>query len=370
MKRWVNYVSDGAAGWLEPARARTRSFRLHFCIIAALMLFGAFTYYVDQTPLVRVPPFNIDLLTGVHDFQRTLFLFPIMYGAIIFRIRGCLVTSIVFLCVVVPRALLFSPYPEPLLRASLFVIVAALVSLLVAVELNQIDREKDRSKLEKFLADTLDSQEMERQHLARELHDQSLQDLVDISHNIDAMSEMAGSATMKDDLKRLRGRVDAVLTGIRQVVFGLRPPLLEEVGIVPSLTWLAQKTGEEQGIKVEVKVKGEPRRIPDVIRLHLFRIAQEAIANAKNHSSATAIGVQLVFTPDTVQVTVRDNGRGFSVPHWEILTAEGKFGLIGMAERAHLTGGTFRIESSAENGTTVSAELPTGVAGSVTQGPQ
>lgn len=114
----------------------------HFWVITALIAIDTFIYYVDQTPLASMSPFNHSFFTGVHDVQRTLFFIPIVYAALIFRVHGSLITSFVFLCMVLPRALLFSPYPNPLLRPLLFVIFAFLVSLLLATQLNQVEKER------------------------------------------------------------------------------------------------------------------------------------------------------------------------------------------------------------------------------------
>jgi len=114
----------------------------HFWIIAPLTAFITFLYYVDQTPLAGISPFNTSFFSGVHDIHRTLFLIPVVYSALVFRVRGSLIISSVFLCVVLPRALLFSPYPDPLLRPLFFVSLAVLISLLVATQLNRIESER------------------------------------------------------------------------------------------------------------------------------------------------------------------------------------------------------------------------------------
>jgi len=114
----------------------------HFWIIATLIAVLTFLYYIDQTPLADTPPINTSLLTGVHDFQRTLFFIPVIYAAMVFRVRGSLIGSFVFVCAVSPRAFLFSPYPDPLLRPLLFVAIATLTSLLIATQLNRVEKER------------------------------------------------------------------------------------------------------------------------------------------------------------------------------------------------------------------------------------
>ena len=155
------------ANWL-PRNDTARGVRSpHFWVITALMVFSALLYYVDQTPLVNIWPFNQSFFTGVHDLHRTLFFIPIVYTALIFRVRGSIISSFVFLCVVLPRALLFSPYPDPLLRPLLFVTLATFISLLVATQLNRIENERRAhaelsaayQKLEKYHQQLKESQE-------------------------------------------------------------------------------------------------------------------------------------------------------------------------------------------------------------------
>jgi len=122
----------------------------HFFIILALMAIGTFTYYVDQTALADGAFFSNSFFTGVHDLQRILFFIPILYASVVFRLPGSLATSSVFLLIVLPRALLFSPYPEPILRPLLFVLLALVLSSFLAAQLNNIEQQR---RLHKELLD-------------------------------------------------------------------------------------------------------------------------------------------------------------------------------------------------------------------------
>lgn len=149
-QRWEENTAGRLVDWLSEEQ-RPRGVRSpHFWIIAALMAVLTFVYYVDQTPLVSISPFNSSFFTGVHDIHRTLFFIPIVYAALIFRVWGSLITSFAFLCMVLPRAFLFSPYADPLIRAVLFVIFLACIGLLVAMQLSRIESErKARAELDK-----------------------------------------------------------------------------------------------------------------------------------------------------------------------------------------------------------------------------
>jgi len=115
----------------------------HFWIITVLMLICTFLYYVDETSLASVSPFNHSFFTGIHDALRIFLLFPLIYAAIAFRVRGSLVISFLSLCIILPRALIFSPYPDPLFRSLIFIAFAVLVGLLLATQINRIEREKE-----------------------------------------------------------------------------------------------------------------------------------------------------------------------------------------------------------------------------------
>ncbi len=148
-QRWKESSASKIIKWL-PEDQSSRGIRSpHFWIIAALMAVLTFVYYVDQTPMVSIPPFYHSFFTGVHDIHRTLFFIPIVYAALVFRVWGSLITSFAFLCVVLPRALLFSPYSDPLARAVLLVIFLTLIGILVATQLNRIESErKARAELD------------------------------------------------------------------------------------------------------------------------------------------------------------------------------------------------------------------------------
>jgi signal transduction histidine kinase len=139
----------------------------HLLIITAVMVLCIFQYYVDQTHLTSLPFFGNTFFTGIHDVNRVLFLVPILYAALAFRVRGSIFTSFVFLVTVLPRALFFSTYPNPLLRALVFVAFAALVGFFVAFELNRSEKEERintelkaaNEKLSEYAQQLKDSQE-------------------------------------------------------------------------------------------------------------------------------------------------------------------------------------------------------------------
>jgi signal transduction histidine kinase len=114
----------------------------HPWIIVSCFIVLTFLYYVDQTSLVDREYFDSSLLTGVHDLHRTLFLIPIIYAGLIYGIKGSLITSLSFLCVVLPRAASLSPFPNPLSRALISVASSTMIGVLVALWVNRFQKER------------------------------------------------------------------------------------------------------------------------------------------------------------------------------------------------------------------------------------
>jgi two-component system sensor histidine kinase UhpB len=134
--------------------------------------------------------------------------------------------------------------------------------------------------------------------------------------------------------------------------------LLEEMGLGPSVKWLAEELTEGTSIEVSADVQPLGGRLSESLELNVFRIAQEALTNAKRHSQATSIRLSLMLTDGKIRLQVEDNGAGFTMPGQDELVNEGKFGLVGIRERARLVGGTVHIQSVAGKGTVVTAEFP------------
>ena len=139
---WKESLVAKATEWLPQSQAGRGVRSSHFWIITVLIVVGTLLYYADRIPLFSMSHFSQSFFITVHDLHRTLFFIPILYAALVFRVRGSLITSFAFLCVVLPRALLYSPYPTPLLRPLMFVFFAAFISLLLATQLNRVERER------------------------------------------------------------------------------------------------------------------------------------------------------------------------------------------------------------------------------------
>ncbi len=225
-----------------------------------------------------------------------------------------------------------------------------------------ITREKRmRENLRYYLGEVTKAQEDERKRIARELHDDTIQDLVVLAREIDEITDVKHKLTDEDKvrLEELRQQVNTIISNIRSMSQDLRPPTLDRLGLIPALEWLGSNIKTRSGINVGVRVFGEERKLSNDVELLLFRIVQEALSNVWRHSRATDAQVVVEFTRRRIQITIIDNGRGFEPPEiTDDLVKSGRLGLAGMDERIKLLGGAIKIESKPGKGTTVVARAP------------
>jgi nitrate/nitrite-specific signal transduction histidine kinase len=185
----------------------------------------------------------------------------------------------------------------------------------------------------------------ERNRLARELHDALTQSLFGLRLRIEA-GDTAGASSLLDE----------VFAELRSLIFQLRPPALDDDGLVPSLTKHLDVVGRTHGL--EVALAPEPvEPLDSEVEQALFRIAQEAVTNVVRHAAAHHVDVRLARTGRTVVLEVQDDGQGFD-PEARSVSSR-RLGLVSMRERALELGGSLEIESRPGAGTLVRAEVPT-----------
>lgn len=220
-------------------------------------------------------------------------------------------------------------------------------------------QERARERLRSYAQLVTRAQEEERTRIARELHDQAAQNLVVIRRNLDALKSSLIDHRVADDLQRLDDLAGQTLAEVRAFSRDLRPPVLDDLGLVSALDGLVGDVSRRGHLTVELTVTGERRRLPNETELALFRIGQAALHNVEQHAQAREASVELLFGEQSVRLTIRDDGKGFDAPEdLDELTHLGKLGLIGMAERAKLVGGRLWIESAPGAGTKVGVEVP------------
>ncbi len=218
-----------------------------------------------------------------------------------------------------------------------------------------------RDNLKFYLGEVTKAQEEERNRIARELHDDTIQALVVLSRRLDDIASDIGRFSEEEqaNLDSLRQQTNTIIEGLRRLSQDLRPPILDRLGLWPALEWLASDVSQYSGIKVRTHTLGTERRLPQESELMLFRIAQEALRNMWRHSEATGADLILEFDVGRITISVKDNGIGFNPPKSVgELARSGKLGLAGMRERALLLGGDMKIESEPGKGTTITVEAP------------
>lgn len=205
------------------------------------------------------------------------------------------------------------------------------------------------------------AEEAERERIARELHDETVQALLVLRRHLGALmgSQQQLPESAIERLEGTRQLTDEILEGVRRFSQDLRPPTLDHLGLLPTLEGLVADLRAQGGVDVQLKVVGSERRLSPEAELVMFRIVQEALNNVRKHSQASKVMTTVEFADGRVRLTISDNGRGFEPPaRMSDLAAAGKLGLMGMHERARLLGGVLTIQSEVGKGTTITADVP------------
>jgi PAS domain S-box-containing protein len=227
-------------------------------------------------------------------------------------------------------------------------------------ELARLNRELAEQSAERqaLVQQLLTAQEEERQTVAYEIHDGPAQQLAAAQMFLEAFEHESIPGGSSDYLDQARRHLGTGLRETRRIMSGLRPALLDDVGLREALNTLVTDSTIGTGIELEFHVDHLRQSLPPEVEITLYRIVQEAVANALKHSNTSYLSVRLTSDPTCVTVTVSDHGTGF-VPESLPAPREGRhFGLVGMRERVALLGGEFSVDSSPPRGTSVSASIP------------
>jgi len=222
------------------------------------------------------------------------------------------------------------------------------------------DLRSAQEALRSYIGSITDGVESERRGLARELHDDTLQALIALNQRVHLAREAADTEEERNSLDELQQMTGQAMQNLRRMVRGLRPIYLDDLGLPAALEMLVKESQGSVGQTIEYSTRGVPRRCEPDVELALYRIAQEAVTNAVKHSKAGQIRVRLEFQPESLQLTVEDDGRGFTLPmSVDEFARGGHFGLLGMNERAELIGARLGVESQPGHGTRISVSLQT-----------
>ncbi|KWX25824.1 ATPase [Mycolicibacterium wolinskyi] len=208
---------------------------------------------------------------------------------------------------------------------------------------------------ENFVEQVIEAQELERRRLAADIHDGISQRLVTLSYRLDAAARAVGEpTTVAEQLDKARELVDLTLQEARAAISGLRPPVLDDLGLSGGLASLARSIP-----RVELEVDLAETRVPDHIELALYRIAQECLQNVVKHAEATRAKLTFAVEDGVARLEIVDDGKGFDTFEHPLGSDETSgYGLLSMAERAEIVGGRLNIRSRPGTGTTVTATIP------------
>ncbi len=203
--------------------------------------------------------------------------------------------------------------------------------------------------------------EEERKHVAREIHDQVIQDLLSINYELEDMETVVPvSKTLTNDLTDVRQNIRELVDNLRNICGNLRPPTIDSLGLGAALQSYARDWTSRTGVKVSLKLDENLGRLPESAELSIFRIVQEGLSNIWHHADATKVDIVLEHTsPRTLMISIADDGRG-GLEDFDLtkLANNGHFGLIGINERVALLDGRFRIQEGNNKGTILLVEIP------------
>ena len=223
------------------------------------------------------------------------------------------------------------------------------------------ERKQAQDALQMFSRQLIEAQEEERRRIARELHDQIGQVLTAVKMNLHTIQRVCddseSTARIKDNIEA----VDEALRLVRDLSVDLRPPLLDDLGLVTALRWYVDRYAKRTGVVADVVVEMDDpnERFSRELETACFRIAQEALTNVARHARAKCVRVRLVKDEDSLFLSVKDNGAGFNPQTLRKRAPRAAtLGLLGMQERAHAAGGVVEIDSRVSKGTEIRLKLP------------
>ena len=202
----------------------------------------------------------------------------------------------------------------------------------------------------------MSAQEEERRRISRELHDETSQSITSLMLGLRSVEEADSPEALHRHVQILRERLLTALDSVHQMARRLRPLALDDLGLPTALRRHVWELVDQTGLDIDLEVDGlgEERLAPD-IETAVYRIVQEALANAIRHARPAQVSVVVERQAGEVIAMVEDDGTGFDV---SAAAGTARLGLSGMKERAHLVGGTLTVESGPGNGTTVCLRIP------------
>jgi signal transduction histidine kinase len=214
---------------------------------------------------------------------------------------------------------------------------------------------ESEEKLRRLAAHLISVREEERAHIAREIHDELGQVLTGLKMEVTWLAKRLREKPLIEKTDSMCKLIDATVGTVRKIATGLRPEMLDDMGLVAAVAWQAKEFQKRTGIRCRTKLPPESAK-PDVdVATTMFRIFQEILTNVARHSRATRVDMELAISEERVALEVTDNGVGIADSD---LNGKKSLGLLGMHERALLFGGEVKINGTPGHGTRVSVSIP------------
>jgi len=339
-------------------------------VVVALLVVPTIVYYIviDLFELLPIP--GLFFFEIKNDVQGCLYFVALAFAAIALSWRGFAFTWLAAFLIHLPRTVTFTLSTESLFHNLGFWFLPLFAGAVVTLERHwratqrrmELERQQES---ELYIQKILVAQEDERRRIAKEIHDETLQDLLALAYVADAMLEECpeGDGRLGEKAIAIKDTSLRVANELRRISSDLRPSTLDHLGLVPALRSLAERTGDEAGIPTRLTVVGVPKRLDKQAETAIFRIVQEALTNVRRHSGATEAWVNIQFRQGSLKLEIGDNGHGFN-PRVKMdrLASEGHLGLLGMRERATALGGSLRLQSRPATGTVLNLRIPAPVA--------
>ncbi len=207
----------------------------------------------------------------------------------------------------------------------------------------------------------LSEREEERKHLARELHDQIIQDLLGINYELEELETGSDALpVITDRMFHVREGIRELVVNLRQICGSLRPPTIDSLGLGSAIQSYCHDWSERTEIGVQLSLDDNLGRLPESTELSIYRIIQEGLNNVWRHARAKNVSIRLIHTtPRTLRITLQDDGQGIPEPFdVQGLTGEGHFGISGISERVALLGGRMHFQNPKEGGAQLLVEIP------------
>lgn len=213
---------------------------------------------------------------------------------------------------------------------------------------------RSRLELESLSACLVEVQEQERRSISRELHDEVGQSLGALLVEVGQLAKLvpATDRAAQGQIAHLKSVAETAVKSIRDIALLLRPPMLDDLGLVPALEWQAREISRRGDMEVDVDSEHVSENLPDEIKVCVYRLVQEALNNAASHAGAKHARVTVAQDTNKIDVEIADNGSGFDPAR------SPGMGILGMQERVRRLGGTLTIDSAPGKGTTLKAALP------------